>query len=469
ALTLSGQLTLLHKILYLLPVFDRLHPNASARVMVVFFLGSALLAGTALTALMERSPRPAYFAFLPALAALFLATRAPSTTPERVAAEVSRFDGWGTRSPALIEAGVIIPPAPLVALILTVALAATLALFPDRLSRWRLGISVVLVLVVFVDLFGSGKTSISNHISAPGGAGLMTRLDVSEYYAPTGRVQFLRSAGEDPSRYLTYAPGFRKSTSSISSPLRFAQPETPALGAGNRAAVDGLQSVQGYNALRLALYDEYMLELNGDRKQNYHYADVLAEESLRSPLLDLLGVRHIVVPAGTGEDREPSGPEQEFPAVHEDDQVKVLERSEALPRAWIVHSAQSATPKEALRLLSSGEVDPRETALLEDPLPDLANSDDPSADRASVTEYGPDEILLNTTTDASSLLMLSEVYYPAWNAYIDGERVPLYRADHLLRAIPIPAGEHTVELRYESRSLQAGMIISLATILALLA
>ena len=52
---------------------------------------------------------------------------------------------------------------------------------------------------------------------------------------------------------------------------------------------------------------------------------------------------------------------------------------------------------------------------------------------------------------------------------MDGEPAPLYRADHLFRAVPVPAGEHTVELRYESRSLRAGTAISLLTVLALLA
>jgi uncharacterized membrane protein YfhO len=57
--------------------------------------------------------------------------------------------------------------------------------------------------------------------------------------------------------------------------------------------------------------------------------------------------------------------------------------------------------------------------------------------------------------------MLSEVYYPAWKAYVDGERVPLYRADYLIRAVPVPAGEHTVELRYESWTLRLGTVVSL--------
>jgi uncharacterized membrane protein YfhO len=65
------------------------------------------------------------------------------------------------------------------------------------------------------------------------------------------------------------------------------------------------------------------------------------------------------------------------------------------------------------------------------------------------------------------LLVLSEVYYPAWKAYVDGSPVPVHVADGLLRSVPVPEGEHAVELRYESWTLRAGMAISLLTAAAL--
>jgi hypothetical protein len=309
----------------------------------------------------------------------------------------------------------------------------------------------------------------------PGAAGRIQRLDLSDYYATTDSARFLRSASEEPVRYFGYAPGLRRDGRPISSPYRFADPLLPALGAGNRAMMEDLQSVQGYNAVRPALYDDYTRELNG-RSQNYHYADVLdgGDEASRkgpySPLLDLLGTRYVVVPAEVREDQQALIQLREnLPAAYEDERVRILERDGALPRAWIVHSAQQTIPREALNLLSSGDADPRETALLEQPPAGLAQPDDPSADRASITEYDPDRIEVETATGAPGLLMLGEVYYPAWKAYVDGEPVPLHRADHLFRAVPIPEGEHTIELRYESRALNAGTAISLLTALALLA
>jgi len=81
------------------------------------------------------------------------------------------------------------------------------------------------------------------------------------------------------------------------------------------------------------------------------------------------------------------------------------------------------------------------------------------ADRASVTEYEADRMKLETATEAPGLLVLSKVYYPAWKVYANGSPAPIYVADHLLRSVPVPEGEHEVELRYESWTLRAGIVI----------
>jgi hypothetical protein len=187
-------------------------------------------------------------------------------------------------------------------------------------------------------------------------------------------------------------------------------------------------------------------------------------------LLDLQNARYVIVPAATEPDQNVLRELKDaHPTVYSDDRVEVLENRDALPRAWIVHSANRVARGEALELLSSGAVDPRRTALLEAPTPDLARPEDPAADRAGVTAYEADRIRLETATGAAGLLVLSEVYYPAWKAYVDDRPVPLYVADHVLRAVPVPAGKHTVELRYESWSLRVGLAVSLIAYLALIA
>ncbi len=56
--------------------------------------------------------------------------------------------------------------------------------------------------------------------------------------------------------------------------------------------------------------------------------------------------------------------------------------------------------------------------------------------------------------------MLSEGYDPGWRAEVDGEPAPVLVADHVLRAVPLPAGKHAVELRYVPPGLRLGLAIT---------
>ena len=295
-----------------------------------------------------------------------------------------------------------------------------------------------------------------------------SRANVEETVEALKDKMSLGQMVDEAARYFGFGPHPHGEKRSFHYNNWFAERDTTALLASNLGTSSGLQSIQGYNAVHIARYDEYIEALNG-RSQGYHNTDVLPQ-GLNSPLLDLLNVRYIIVPAV-------AQPEQSVlrelkdtnPTVYSDDRVDVLENRDALPRAWIVHSAKRVAQAETLKLLNSGEVDPGRTALLEHTPPDLASPDNPSADRAVVKTYEADRIRLETATDASGLLVLSEAYYPSWKAYVDGRPVPLYVADHVLRAVPVPSGEHTVELRYESSPLRVGLAVSLISYLVLIA
>ena len=463
ALILSGQeVTPLHWTLYhLLPGFESMHTHGPERVKVVLYLGFALLAGAALSSLGERGKRTRSLVLLPILTSLFLiigfwASPATDGTPQPLGS---------FQEPLLASLGMGIPPATMVALVFANICVVVYALFP---AGRRIAGSLV-VLVVFVDLFTAGSSNIEER-AASRGALRTVKMDLAEYYEPTGAAEFLKSKTEDePVRYFGYGSYLQGGKQSLQYHYsRWFDPRQTAFLASNLATPLGLQSIQGYNAVHIDRYDEYIKAVN-EEAQNYHDTDVFPA-GLDSPLLDLLNVRYIIVPAVTQPDQ---GTLRELkdahPTVYGDERVEVLENRDALPRAWIVHSARQAEPEEALELLDSGEVDPRHTALLEEAPPPLDLPGDASADRASVTRYEADRVRLETSTGAPGLLVLSEVYYPAWKAYIDGRPAPIYRADHLLRAVPVPAGEHTVELQYESSSLRAGMAISLTATAVLVA
>ncbi len=424
--------TPLHALLYeLLPRFEALHRHWPERATMVGYLGPALLAGTTVTSLARWRRQPGR---------LLMAAMAPVVI------------ALGLRL-----VGAAIPPTALAAAV-TAALLVAVAVVPHPATR---ALPALLLLVVGADLFATARATFAD---APYGG--FHRVDLRAYGEATGAAAFLaaRLETEGPFRYVGYDPGLVvvENDQRVRYRYQFAEPAAAALLVNNRATLLGLQDVQGYNPVQPTRFVDYLIALNG-HPQEYHDANV-DEGGLGSPLLDLLNTRYLVVPAVVPADQP--GLQRlvaEHPTVYADDRVRVLENREALPRAWIVHTTEWAPPKEALQRLAAGAIDPRRMALLESLPPALEQPADPAADRATVTAYEPERLRVETRTDAPGLLMLSEVFYPAWRAYVDGEPVQVRTADYLLRAVAVPAGEHVVELRYESGSLRLGLAVSLAS------
>ena len=143
-------------------------------------------------------------------------------------------------------------------------------------------------------------------------------------------------------------------------------------------------------------------------------------------------------------------------------------RANALPRAWLTHDAQQATPEDALHLLASGEIDPRQTTLVETSPPVLAAPPAGSANTVTFIERSPERIRLTVDAAAAGLLVLSETYDPGWNAFVNGVKVEILRANYLFRAIPVPAGESEIEFRIEPVETRIGLAISGLTMLIVL-
>jgi hypothetical protein len=77
--------------------------------------------------------------------------------------------------------------------------------------------------------------------------------------------------------------------------------------------------------------------------------------------------------------------------------------------------------------------------------------------------YSPNRIVVETDADEAGLLVLGEVWYPGWQATVDGVRVPILRIEGILRGISIDEGAHRIEFRYEPWTVKAGITTSAVT------
>ena len=140
-------------------------------------------------------------------------------------------------------------------------------------------------------------------------------------------------------------------------------------------------------------------------------------------------------------------------------------RSGYLPRIKLYYQADILTDSLALtKLKTDSTYDYRNRILLEEPLAFPLGTLDTAA-TSNVTHYGDNEITASVKTASNAMLFFSEVWYPSWKAFVDGHPVKLYRAFTSLRAVEVPAGSHTVTLRYESSAFAAGSWITIVTLL----
>ena len=179
--------------------------------------------------------------------------------------------------------------------------------------------------------------------------------------------------------------------------------------------------------------------------------------------LDLLGVRYIITT-----ERELPG---DYRLMENLGHYRLFENPNALPRAFIVHRAQTyADPDQAVSALQNPSFDYRAGILLPEGSEAQTYGDGQAEDeeRAHVVRDTGDSLTLTARLTRPGYLVLADQFYPGWEARVDGKEVPILRADYLLRAIHLPEGEHTVQYAYRPWSFTIGWIITVAGLLILL-
>jgi len=139
---------------------------------------------------------------------------------------------------------------------------------------------------------------------------------------------------------------------------------------------------------------------------------------------------------------------------------------QALGNAWFVNNAHMVNnADEEINALT--DFVPTETAVYDKRFEDQVKGHIISKDtlaKIALTEYKPNHLTYKSETSKEQLAVFSEIYYDkGWNAYIDGKQAPYFRANYVLRAMIVPAGQHTIEFKFEPKVYITGEKIAYAS------
>ena len=153
------------------------------------------------------------------------------------------------------------------------------------------------------------------------------------------------------------------------------------------------------------------------------------------------------------------------------DKFPPLRNPYAMGNVWFVSNIKTVkNADEEFEALKT--FDPTTTALVDQrfkPLVANENYTDDKSGKVELTEYQPNYLKYFFNAANEQFVVFSEVYYnEGWDASIDGKPVPHTRVNYMLRGLTVPAGEHTIEFRFEPKSYYTGNKISLASSILLI-
>ena len=192
-------------------------------------------------------------------------------------------------------------------------------------------------------------------------------------------------------------------------------------------------SIGGYHAVKLRRYDDVLNEY------------INSIDSVKTPnVLNLLNAKYMVF----------GGP----------DQPQVVPNPKANGNAWFVSDLKFVdSPNQEIK--SIGTIDNKKTAVIASSDKSYFDNKPVQADSTAyinLTKYQPNELEFKSQSKTPQLAVFSEVYYPhGWKIFVDEKEVPYIKADYLLRAVHVPAGNHHIRMVFEPEVIEKGKWFSL--------
>lgn len=146
----------------------------------------------------------------------------------------------------------------------------------------------------------------------------------------------------------------------------------------------------------------------------------------------------------------------------------ILQNREFNPKAFFVNSYQVADGLTILNTIKNEGFDPKKLSYLEkEPGVKIEAAD--STAKVQITSYDIHSVTVEAEASGNNLLFVSEVYYPDWKVYIDGQQGEILKINYLFRGVVVPKGKHKIEFKFEPSTYYTGKNISMVTNIILLA
>jgi len=141
-----------------------------------------------------------------------------------------------------------------------------------------------------------------------------------------------------------------------------------------------------------------------------------------------------------------------------------LTNNKSLGNAWFVTSPVFAKNADS-ELAETLRNNPANTAVIDNKFSKLISKTSypvEEGDRITLTSYQPNELVYKSSAKSDKLAVFSEIYYPAgWTCTIDGKPADHFRADYVLRAMVVPAGDHEIRFQFNPKSYSTGNTVSM--------
>lgn len=230
----------------------------------------------------------------------------------------------------------------------------------------------------------------------------------------------------------------------------------------DNGALYGLEKASGDDSLVLQDYYDYRQIILPQVSPGVQIG-LFYEGAINSPMLDALNDVYFMT-------RQPIDPRLlaagKLELVRYVGGIYVYRKTTALPRAWVSDARAYSTNKLVYdEMLRTRGKNVHDVALVVMPKVAAAGGEGaiiPSVKGpVEVAERSASRLVLSVDPGAKGLLTVSEMYYPGWQAYVDGRKAETFKTDLALRGVLLPGGQRTLEFRFESKSLRNGIIVSL--------